>query len=67
MSIVSLCNPQVGYGSFEKGSYDIDAQHILTKACVGQETSLVDISEKTFGAALNCEDKIKRLAVEIAC
>ncbi|KAL2940548.1 Beta-galactosidase 15 [Bienertia sinuspersici] len=41
-----------------------DAQNILTKACVGQKSCLVDVSENTSGKGKSCGNEAKRLAVE---
>ncbi|XP_021750275.1 beta-galactosidase 15-like [Chenopodium quinoa] len=69
IKFASFGAPQGVCGSFEKGSCESanDAKSILTKACVGKEFCLLDVSEKTFGAASSCGDKTKRLAVELVC
>ncbi|XP_021865439.2 beta-galactosidase 15-like [Spinacia oleracea] len=69
INFASFGNPTGSCGSFEKGLCEgaNDAKTILTKACVGKESCSVDVSEKVFGAASNCGDESKRLAVEIVC
>lgn len=69
IKFASFGDPQGVCGSFQKASCEgaISAQDILIKACVGQETCLVDVSEKTFGTRSSCAGEIKRLAVEITC
>ncbi|KAL2897721.1 Beta-galactosidase 7 [Bienertia sinuspersici] len=69
VKFASFGDPLGVCGAFKKGFCEgaNNAQDILTKVCVGQETCLVDISEKTFGATLGCEAKVKRFAVEIVC
>ncbi|KAL2932355.1 Beta-galactosidase [Bienertia sinuspersici] len=66
IKFASFGNPQGVCGAFQRGSCESanDVQSILTKACVGQETCLVDVSEKTFGEGKSCGTEVKRLAVE---
>ncbi|KAK9697308.1 hypothetical protein RND81_08G029000 [Saponaria officinalis] len=69
VKFASFGNPQGECGSFQKGSCEgvNDAHTILRQACVGKEKCSVDVTENVFGAADNCVNKVKRLAVEIVC
>ncbi|KAJ6713278.1 BETA-GALACTOSIDASE 7 [Salix purpurea] len=69
VKFASFGNPQGSCGSFVKGYCEgsKDASSVVEKACVGQESCTVDVSEDTFGSTTCGDDVIKTLAVEAIC
>ncbi|XP_027927811.1 beta-galactosidase 15-like [Vigna unguiculata] len=64
----SFGNPEGECGAFKHGTCESknDALSIVKNACVGKESCIIDVSEKTFGPT-SCGDIGKRLAVEAIC
>ncbi|XP_011000544.1 PREDICTED: beta-galactosidase 15-like [Populus euphratica] len=69
IKFASFGNPLGTCGSFSKGTCEAsnDAFSIIQKACVGQESCTIDVSEDTFGSTTCGDDVIKTLAVEAIC
>ncbi|KAJ6392875.1 hypothetical protein OIU77_022372 [Salix suchowensis] len=69
VKFASFGNPQGSCGSFVKGYCEgsKDASSVVEKACVGQESCTIDVSEDTFGSTTCGDDVIKTLAVEAIC
>lgn len=69
VKFASFGNPQGSCGSFVKGFCEgsKDALSVVEKACVGQESCTIDVSEDTFGSTTCGDDVIKTLSVEAIC
>ncbi|KAJ6341053.1 hypothetical protein OIU78_009265 [Salix suchowensis] len=69
IKFASFGNPLGTCGSFSSGTCEAsnDAISIVEKACVGQESCTIDVSEDTFGSTTCGDDVIKTLAVEAIC
>ncbi|KAL9370086.1 hypothetical protein Peur_041285 [Populus x canadensis] len=69
VKFASFGNPQGSCGSFVKGYCEgsKDALSVVEKACVGQESCTIDVSEDTFGSTTCGDDVIKTLSVEAIC
>ncbi|KAF9688767.1 hypothetical protein SADUNF_Sadunf01G0022400 [Salix dunnii] len=69
VKFASFGNPQGSCGSFVKGYCEgsKDASSVVEKACVGQESCTIDVSEDSFGSTTCGDDVIKTLAVEAIC
>ncbi|KAL5705204.1 Beta-galactosidase 7 [Ranunculus cassubicifolius] len=68
VKFASFGNPEGSSGTFAKGSCEsANSLSAIQKACVGQESCLVEASESALGTS-NCDSKLsKRLVVEVVC
>ncbi|XP_058078737.1 beta-galactosidase 15-like [Magnolia sinica] len=68
VQFASFGDPEGTCGSFRKGTCEaVDALLVVQKACVGQASCSVDVSESMLGPS-NCDSSIsKRLAVQAIC
>ncbi|KAF8401121.1 hypothetical protein HHK36_014425 [Tetracentron sinense] len=68
IQFASFGDAQGTCGSYLKGTCEaVNSLSVVQKACVGQQTCLINVSETTFGTS-NCSgNTTKRLAVEAVC
>ncbi|KAL3532020.1 hypothetical protein ACH5RR_005541 [Cinchona calisaya] len=68
INFASFGNPTGVCGAFNKGNFDSpNSVSAIQDACIGKESCSIDLSTKTFKAALNCGSEKRRLAIEILC
>lgn len=69
ISFASFGETQGSCGYYSKGmcGAQSDAVKIVRDLCVGKESCVVSVSEKTFGGTNCAADVVKRLAVEAVC
>ncbi|KAK9275071.1 hypothetical protein L1049_022329 [Liquidambar formosana] len=67
IQFASFGDPQGTCGSFKKGSCEAaNSFSAVEKACIGQQTCSLNVSEATFGPS-KCDNITKRLAVQAVC
>ncbi|OVA11465.1 D-galactoside/L-rhamnose binding SUEL lectin domain [Macleaya cordata] len=68
IQFASFGDPKGSCGSFQKGSCDAaNTVSAVQKACVGQESCTINVSEATLGTSQCGNNVTKRLAVQAVC